>query len=467
MKYRRWCARSGFNDMSRIWLIVSLIVLGCEDNNEHAEATASMSDVSVEQPDIFLVNQVDAALDAEVPALDMSAQAVALDVVLNSPSEGMRVALGEPLSITGNVITSDVSTLPFIAVSLVLNDVESLPLELNDEGQFETGITPLQLGDNQIVLTARRFPDVEVETVVRFNVVNCAYTEDFNETFDPEAWTIYECTRAPNDRNGPCLENVDTLLQRNGWLELTNNQLFTDSAMVLTGFGVAPNNLDLEFDVSTGKCEAPGDCDRQRIHAGGGLAVSIWNVGPEEFERVWSNRLQHFLLHPEKLRASGYERPESIHIEFDTYSNSCGPRCGQDGYDGCVNPFTDPSSSNHIQLQFNGHPEGYRTYAFEENADVLNYCGESLDEAERDDAWVDYPNLDDNRWHRIRVKILGDRLRVWAVDGDEMLNEETPLIDEIVPGFVFKGGLLSISAGSGVNGNFHRLDNLTIKGNCQ
>ena len=48
--------------------------------------------------------------------------------------------------------------------------------------QFETVITPLQLGDNQIVLTARRFPDVEVETVVRFNVVNCAYTEDFNET---------------------------------------------------------------------------------------------------------------------------------------------------------------------------------------------------------------------------------------------------------------------------------------------
>ena len=94
----------GFNDASRIWLIVSLIVLGCRDNNEHAEATASMSDVSVEQPDIFLVNQVDAALDAEVPALDMSAQAVALDVVLNSPSEGMRVALGEPLSITGNVI---------------------------------------------------------------------------------------------------------------------------------------------------------------------------------------------------------------------------------------------------------------------------------------------------------------------------------------------------------------------------
>ena len=40
--------------------------------------------------------------------------------------------------------------------------------------------------------------------------------------------------------------------------------------------------------------------------------------------------------------------------------------------------------------------------------------------------------------------------RVWAVDRDEMLNEETPLIDEVCLDCVFKGGLLSIH-GSGVN----------------
>ncbi|MGB0646598.1 MAG: hypothetical protein ACPGQS_05440, partial [Bradymonadia bacterium] len=89
------------------------------------------------------------------------------------------------------------------------------------------------------------------------------------------------------------------------------------------------------------------------------------------------------------------------------------------------------------------------------------------DAPQRSEAWRDYPDLDDNRWHRIRLKILGDNLKVWAVPNDQQIEDSMPLIDETLPGFVFKGGLLSISAGSGVNGNYHRLDNLRIKGDCR
>ena len=80
------------------------------------------------------------------------------------------------------------------------------------------------------------------------------------------------------------------------------------------------------------------------------------------------------------------------------------------------------------------------------------------------DYWADYPDLDDNRWHHVRVQIDGIRVRVWMGPKDE---EQRLLIDLSVPGLVFKGGLLSISAGSGVNGNYHRVDNLQINAACE
>lgn len=448
--------------------LVLLLMLGCKDkgdtNGDLGESLPQdRMDATSSHPDVFLLDEADVSLDEGV----QDAMVAQLSVEFTAPMSDQVIELGETLTIAGQVTTDTPEVVPFVATNLMLNDVVSLSVELDENGRFETTLDADQQGENVLVFTARLYPNVVATSEVRFRVVDCTYAENFDETFNPDVWTIYECTRANNDRNGPCLDDVETLIQRDGWLELTNNQLFTASAMLLTGFGIAPNNLDLEFEVSTGKCEVPGDCDRQRIDAGGGLAVSIWNIGPDDFEQVWANRLSHFLLSPEKLRDSGFRRPESIHIEFDTYSNSCSQICGENGYDGCGNPATDPSPNNHIQLQFNGHPSGFIDYSFDESSAVLNYCGEQTDAPQRSEAWRDYPDLDDNRWHRIRLKILGDNLKVWAVPNTQQIEDSMPLIDETLPGFVFKGGLLSISAGSGVNGNYHRLDNLRIKGDCR
>ena len=54
---------------------------------------------------------------------------------------------------------------------------------------------------------------------------------------------------------------------------------FTDSAMVLTGFGVAPNNLDLEFDVSTGNAR------RQTVTASGFMRAEPCRVHLECWTR--------------------------------------------------------------------------------------------------------------------------------------------------------------------------------------
>ena len=93
--------------------------------------------------------------------------------------------------------------------------------------------------------------------------------------------------------------------------------------MVLTGFPIRPNALDIEFDVSTGKCPMPA-CEMDRSRSADGLAVSIWAVSPETFPALWASRFQHFLLKPHRLIENGIERPDS-HVEFDTFSNECGP----------------------------------------------------------------------------------------------------------------------------------------------
>ena len=203
----------------------------------------------------------------------------------------------------------------------------------------------------------------------------------------------------------------------------------------------------------------PGPCQLDRIDAGGGLAVSIWAVNPAQFNDVWANRMGHFLLHPQKLIDSGFERPDSFHLEFDTYSNHCRDRCGVDDYDGCTNPLTDPSPYNHISMLFNGHA----VLNGEPDPVTLDYCHlPPLDESFAE-FWSDYPDLDDNEWHAVRIVIDGIRVRVWMGQIEE---SDVPLIDTEVPGLVFKGGVLSLSSGSGVNGNYHRIDNLRIASSC-
>ena len=72
----------------------------------------------------------------------------------------------------------------------------------------------------------------------------------------------------------------------------------------------------------------------------------------------------------------------------------------------------------------------------------FDYCDLSDAPAYYPDTWAAFPALNDNEWHRVRLKIIGLRIRIWV---DEISDEDTPLIDVDVPNLNFKGGLLVFS----------------------
>ena len=418
-----------------------LTTLGCADTTQPLSNAAS-SDMTrtIEHDmaglDVQLVNSTDSALSMDAHTEPQ------LTALITSPREGAQFTRQDVISVAGRVSLMP-GSLEFASITLTLNDADPVPILMDPTGYFETTLSNLRGGSHQLTLTARVYPDIVVREVRSFEV-SCNYQETFDGSLENNIWTVYG-------------DNVGVI---DHWLELTNNQVNTWSNLVLTGFPIRPNELDISFDVSTGKCPAPGPCARDRINSGGGLAVSIWNVDVDGFDDVMANRMGHYLLSPRKLDASGFTRTESVHIEFDTYSNFCGP-CGdaQRGYDGCTNPFTDPSINNHVELHFNGHAVSNG----EPHPQNFDYCHLPVMGMAYADYWSDYLELDNNEWHRVRVQIDGIRVRVWM---GPQADSQRLLIDLDVPGLVFKGGLLAISAGSGVNGNFHRLDNLQINAAC-
>lgn len=428
------------------WAIAFVFVIlstGCDEKSSVGPSdrgleldAARILEPDASEIDTRIVDTPDALIQVDMLS------APQLEVALDSPTQGELLPISAPITIRGRVALAP-GDIAFVSTELTLDGRIDLSIQLDPSGGFETQIAALQGGEHVITLTARLFPDIVETTSVNFTV-DCSYVENFDEALPTDTWTLY----------GDELGLVET------WLELTNNRINTASAMVLTGFPIRPNALDMSFDVSTGKCTAPGPCNIDRINAGGGLALSIWSVSPDQFVEVWANRMGHFLLHPQKLLDTGFERPDSFHLKFDTFSNHCRPNCGVDEYDGCGNPFTDPSPNNHVSMLFNGHA----VLNGAPDPISLNYCHlPELDESFTR-FWSDYPDLDDNEWHAVRIVIDGIRVRVWM---GQVEDNDMPLIDTQVPDLVFKGGLLSLSSGSGVNGNYHRIDNLRINSSCE
>ena len=288
-----------------ICLSLLAVPLGCADKNDSG-TTEMMSDM--ERSVSTDIGTADATVvlptDAQIPTDVMVAPE--LRVMLTNPTEGQSFAREDTITVQGQVSLSP-GDIEFVSASLVLDGGIDIPIRLDPTGRFTATLPALIGGSHQVELTARLYPDIVVRDSVNF-VIDCTYLETFDNDVNEDTWTVYG-------------DHVGVL---GSWLELTNNQVQTWSNMVLTGFPIRPNELDIEFDVSSGKCTEPGDCSRDRIHAGGGLALSIWNVDQMGFETVQENRMGHFLQNPRKLAESGARRPESFHIEFDTYSNFCG-----------------------------------------------------------------------------------------------------------------------------------------------
>ncbi len=382
------------------------------------------------------------SMDSCADCIDMGSENTpTITVQFLSPVDGTTLPLGATVVLTGQIVITGVDA-TFVSSRIDVDGQIELPVLPDQNGFFEVTVPVLDPGRHTATLTARLFPDIVETTSVEFNL-DCTYLETFDEQLPTDTWTVYG-------------EHAQV---ENTWLELTGNRTSTASAMVLTGFPISPNALDIEFDLSIGKCDLPGPCNIDRYQSADGVAVSIWAIAPETFEDIWYSRFQHFLLKSTRLQEVGLTRPDSFHVEFDSFSNHC-HGCGTvSDYEGCQNGHIDPSVNNHIQLHFNGHadPRG-------EPDPVSNfYChwGEPTDQF--DGYWTEFLELDNNEWHHVRIRINGTRVQVWM---NQTALTDTPVIDAEIPGLSFKGGLLSLSGGTGSLGSNHRVDNLQINAAC-
>ena len=372
------------------------------------------------------------------PALTLDMSPASLSLSIDSPVEGAVFPTADDITVSGAVTLEGLS-LEFVAIEATLDDALSVPVLLDREsGAIELVISEPSVGEHTLSVHAAVAPDLRAEQRLTFTV-SCEMVNEFNEPLDPTMWVA----------RGPAIRD------ERGWLELTQNQLHTQGALFWAGSPVQPGDLDLEFSFSTSKCDEPGPCDLNRINAGGGFSINFWDVRPQNLEALWEVTTGLGNVTPQPLLDErGMPRVDSFHIVFDTYSNTCTPCSRPSDYDGCGNRHEEPTVENHVSLIFNGHraihgePDGEGSYCH------LGPVGEEFSE-----RWTAFPDLDDGRWHHARLTIEGTRIQLW-------INEQ-PLIDFELPTLSFKGGVLSIAAGSGVNGNFHRVDRLRINNSCR
>lgn len=192
----------------------------------------------------------------------------------------------------------------------------------------------------------------------------------------------------------------DATWNAEGYLQITNIDQSQGGHLFKTDRRYDAGDFRMTFDVATGG----------GINSGAdGLAVSLWDV-----EDVTA--LEGLLATRSNGGCLGYGCDDTnvsgFHIEFDTWENDY-----------------DPTAANHVAVHFDG-------------------------DAENPVQWVSVPNLEDLAWRAMEVQIVGERIIV-LIDGSRV-------IDEIVPGYAFKGGYLGVSASTGWASNYHRIDNLDL-----
>ena len=283
---------------------------------------------------------------------------------------------------------------------------------VDDEGLTEFTTSDLGVGIHSITVTVAAAEDVSVSDSVDIGICGWLDAATFDEGL-PEEWETYG----------------DAVRDPRGWLEMTGSARDRAGAIANVGRSVASGDVRLRFRVSTGQCDAIGPCPPTGVEGADGFALSIFEVPDVD-------TLEAVIAAAQAGGGLGYgiaggwgswtgDPVEAFHIEFDTWYNI---------YNGSTEFHTDPTRENHIGITLNGNP------------------GDHV-------AWAEAPTLEDNDWHDIEVNIEGTHVVV-LMDG-------VTVIDEDVPGLVFKGGYVVFTGSTGWFYNFHRFDDLQVIEDCR
>ncbi len=243
-------------------------------------------------------------------------------------------------------------------------------------------------------------------------------------------------TPAPPDRSTDCLteERFESPLDDSRWqvfgdaeisdghLLLTQGQRNQKSGLFLVGDPIVGDNFQISLRVSSGRCAAIGrSCPGELAD---GFAVSIWDVHGDDvgdlYDRLGGGGHLGAAFRPNEPTIPG------LNVEFDMYYNSI-PR----------HRFADPVDAPHIAVFHDGLIPSYD------------------DDADADStAWAEVPEMADNLWHSVTIRVDGERVRI-TVDG-------LGIIDTIIPDLDVRGGVLALTATTGGVEAFHRIDRISL-----
>ncbi|HAN32610.1 MAG TPA: hypothetical protein DCQ06_13525 [Myxococcales bacterium] len=205
----------------------------------------------------------------------------------------------------------------------------------------------------------------------------------------------------------------DAYWDKGGWLEMTGNVKSKQGAFYDVIHNVAPGDASVRFRIATGG----------GINSGAdGYALNFVEAPTiSELESIIKTANAGGCLGYGVAGACGNMKIQGFHVEFDTWQNK-------------KDPNQDPSASNHIGIMVDGDASDHKLH-------------------------VPLSNLEDLKWHDVRVDVVGTKVRVFW-DGVKKL-------EKVVPDLNFRGGRIFVSGSTGWATNFHRLDDLVVLHGCK
>jgi hypothetical protein len=369
---------------------------------------------------------IDLSMDARLTQSDLGVSEVSLEVMIEQPIAGSTIQRARELGLRAQIIAEGVA-LSFVSIQLTSSIDGLIPVLFDVEsGRVTATLADLSQAQHTLTLTARVAPNVEVSQRVELSLP-CDFETDFSQPLSPMNWRVLGSAR-----HDP-----------RGWLEMTDHQQQVAGAIFLVGQGVNPGDLEARFRISAGACDDIGTCVNSQVSDG--LAMTFWNIRVDEIDMLWEliRAGTGSAISYQRITEHGLERrPEGITIEFDLYPNSCPP-----------NGFWDPVQTPHVEINFDG-----RFHMTPDDLTSEERCMESDPGARYPGYWTSTPQLTDNQWHDVHVSVQGTHVNVTL---DEVL-----VVDTDIPNFMFKGGVLAFSGGSGSVPAYLRFDDLHFESSC-
>lgn len=340
-----------------------------------------------------------------------------LQAAISSPASLSAVFSDENVVIAGSFSVSDGDL-----THLTAEFSSSIDGPLASTFSTTTGVVSsndrLSVGNHRLTLRVTR-GDLSVEATVDVSICGPLMEEDFDVLLDDQEWRVYG----------------DAMQTPSGWLEMTNNQAFHYGKIFNVAQKINPGNLSASFRIYTGPYESGAD----------GFSLFIVNAdNVDHLEKILAcsgGIGPQFSINRENCDMEEAElfAQETFAVEFDTYAN--GIDCGTP-----QNAPVDPTCEDHVAVLVDGlaTPFGWSHDDFGD---------------EETPFWSALENFEDSQWHDVQVE-LHDTQVVVTFDGEVIIDAQS---DE----FGFKGGYLGFTGGSGAATNYHRFDDLSVRGVCQ